>query len=239
MQCDSFIYNKLIEKDIEFKQDKVVCSAARNNELIIGYNKDDSLLYFNSRYNPSREIQRFMEPYVAMPEKAVMIMFGLANLGYVEYFLENNKKDNEIIIFEPSIDIFMQVLHNFDLGKLFDGNRVSLFIYGINEEFFGNCLLGHISSYNLKTNQHVVLPQYRECFPEEYEYFHEVIKEKYLNLQIEINTFKSLGDRMCHTAIHNMRYLPGCRCAMDYVGKFPKDLPVIIVSAGPSLDKNV
>ena len=235
---DKTIYDKL-EDSIESDQHRAVCGTSKNGELIVGYDKGDGLMYFNSRYNPSREIQRFMDPYISMSDKAVMIMFGMANLGYVEYFIENNKKDNHCIIYEPSKEVFMSILHNIDISKLIKSNRVTFFVHDINGEYFGNCMLGYISSYNVKTNQHVVLPQYRECFPKEYDYFHEVIKEKYLNLQIEINTFKMLGDRMCYTAIHNMRYLPGCRCAMDYVGKFPEDMPAIIVSAGPSLEKNV
>ena len=236
---ESFIYDRIVEGNVDWDNDKAVCSTAKNGEYIIGYNKGDSLIYFNSRYNPSREVERFMEPYISMPDKAVMIMFGLGNLEYVEYFLTKNQKDNFCVIFEPSIDIFMKILHSIDMSKLLKDERVSLIVQGINEEFLGNCLMERLSSYNIKTNHHVILPQYVECFSEKYDYFHEVIRDKYLNLQIEINTFKVMGDRMCYTAIHNMRYIPGCRCAMDYVGKFPENMPAIIVSAGPSLEKNV
>jgi hypothetical protein len=37
----------------------------------------------------------------------------------------------------------------------------------------------------------------------------------------------------------NLQYVPDSYCADSFLGNFPKDMPAIVVSAGPSLEKNV
>ena len=48
---DISLYNKILEYENIWDSDIAICASARNEEPIIGYNKDGNILYFNSRYN--------------------------------------------------------------------------------------------------------------------------------------------------------------------------------------------
>lgn len=212
---------------------------SRSNEPVVVYNTNNGSVYLNSKYNPSKEAEKFMEEYISMPNRSVQIIFGFTTGVFLREFLNKNDKEMVCVVFEPSKDIFLSVLELVDITDILNDKRVHIVVDGLNTDSFKLFLRRSLDAVNIKTNKFVILPKYKELFAEQYDTFKQIIKEKYENLQLEINTLVYMGDRSCYTSIHNMRYLIGCRSGMSYVDLFPKDLPVIIVSAGPSLAKNV
>ncbi|MBO5424117.1 MAG: motility associated factor glycosyltransferase family protein [Lachnospiraceae bacterium] len=214
-------------------------TLSKVQEPVVVYNSDAGAIYLNSRYNPSKEAEKFMEEYINMPNRSVQVMFGLSTGVFLREFLNKNNKEMTCIVFEPCKEIFLSVIQSIDITDILNDKRVRIVVDELNTDSFNLFLLRSLDAPNIKTNKYVILPQYQNLFGEQYDRFRQIIKEKYENLQIGINTLTVMGTRICYTGIQNMRYLPGCRSGMSYIDLFPKDLPVIIVSAGPSLTKNV
>lgn len=212
---------------------------SKTREEVIVYNSDNGSVYLNSRYNPSREAEKFMEEYISMPNRSVQVMFGFSTGIFLREFLNKNSKEMTCIVFEPCKEIFLKLIETVDITDILNDKRVHIVVDGLNTDSFNIFLLRSLDTPNIKTNKYVILPQYQNLFEDQYVSFKQIIKEKYENLQIGINTLTVMGTRICYTGIQNMRYLPGCRSGMSYIDLFPKELPVIIVSAGPSLAKNV
>ncbi|MBQ8167493.1 MAG: motility associated factor glycosyltransferase family protein, partial [Lachnospiraceae bacterium] len=93
--------------------------------------------------------------------------------------------------------------------------------------------------HNRSINKHIALPKYIEIFPEECDDIVRILNEQYDLVQALSTTLNANSERICKNNIMNMSYLEGCRTAHQYVGAFPKELPAVIVSAGPSLSKNI
>lgn len=229
----------LKEKKIENKNTTVSIQKSYNNQPIIVYQKQNNEYYLNSRYNPLFAAKIFMKMYSDITDKSGLIMFGLSNGMFAREYFDSIKKDVFLFVYEPSADIFYEVIQNIDISELIANNKFHLFVEGINEGEFGYKLETCNNYENYQKIKYTVLPLYKKLFPNEYNNFVEAIKQQAMGFQITINTALKMGERYCYTSIQNMRYLPGCRNGFDYVGVFPEDLPAIVVAAGPSLEKNV
>lgn len=237
MSCP-IIYDAIIQMNEDLPGNAAVAEA-KNGEPIITYREADKEYYLNSRYNPAGEAKKFMEGYFAAPDEAVITMFGLANVLFLRELLINNRKKIKCVVYEPSVEIFIQVLKNIDITDVLEDERVSFIIDGVNEWQLANILNKVIEVHNKCTNCHITLPKYKELFPEAYAAMDNIIREQYIRLNIETITTSKYAIRVCRNNLNNMCYLIGARNAIDYVGIFPVDMPAVLVGAGPSLSKNI
>jgi hypothetical protein len=101
-------------------------------------------------------------------------------------------------------------------------------------------LLERLITYsNYQKIQFCALPQYREIFPEAYKSFEEQIQYQIHKLESNIATAKYMGHDAVVNNIMNLKYVLNSYCGDSYRELFPKDMPAVIVSAGPSLERNV
>ena len=235
------IYEKICDPDFCWDGSRAIVEYAKNEEPILVYiREDDRKEYLNSRYNPTKEAEKFMEDSVDLPEKATLVLIGFGNGAHIREFMLKSKKENtNCIVYEPCKDLFMRILHDIDITDILKDKRVHIVVNGINNKKAGVYSEIYISSINRKSNKHIALPKYRNLFPEACDDFLHVLKNTYEDIEVEKNTIRVYGERVAYNGIQNLCYLPGCYSGVEYIGKFPKDLPGIVVSAGPSLEKNV
>lgn len=233
------VYDKIVRQEVQYNPDFSVIETARNGEKIIKCFQDNQPVYLNSKYNPSNEADKYMCEAYDMPDESILVMYGLSNGAYVRAYLHQVKKHTICVIYEPSADIFMNMLHEIDISDLITSDRVHIAIEGINEELFGYTLDSRIQVYNKDNNVCMAAPHYIALYPDAYQRFKRTLIDIYEKLYIVTNTAISYGKRVVRNDIGNMRYLTGCRSSNDFKGKFPENMPAIVVAAGPSLDKNI
>ncbi len=217
------------------EDEHVKVEAAKNGELIIVSHG----VYLNSKYNPTGEAQKYMQDMAKLPEEAVLVMFGLSNGEFAKAFLQMNSKNIHCLVVEPDIEIFIQVMKNIDITGLLSDDRFQLIVYGINDNKLEQLVSGLLKSYNKNTNQHIALPKYGQLYPRELNAMITVLNERYDRQKIEYNTAAYGGATACKNSFYNAKFFVNCRSTDDLIGKFPVDMPAIVVSAGPSLAKNV
>ncbi len=233
------IYDKIVCEGDVHNSHFFAVETAKNGEKIIKCVQNDHSIYLNSKYNPTNEADRYMNDTFNMPDESILIMFGISNGSYVKSYLKHVTRHTICVIYEPSIEIFMNVIREMDISDLIASDRVHIAIDGINEDSFYNILDSRIQVYNKDNNRCMAAPYYIELYPDAYKKFKQVLIDIYEKLYIVTNTAINYGKRVVGNDIGNMRYLPGCRSSIDFIGKFPEDLPAIVVAAGPSLDKNI
>lgn len=235
------IYEKICDSDFYWDGSRSIVEYAKNGEPIVVYIREDGKKeYLNSRYNPTKEAEKFMEDSVDLPEKATLVLIGFGNGAHIREFISKSKnEDTNCIVYEPCKDLFMRILHDIDITDILKDKRVHIVVNGINNKKAGVYSEIYISSVNRKSNKHIALPKYRNLFPEACDDFLKVLKNTYEDIEVERNTVRVYGERAANNGIQNLCYLPGCYSSAEYIDKFPKDLPGIVVSAGPSLEKNV
>lgn len=232
------IYDEIVAEDFLWDDEKSSVCSAKNTEQIVVYKNNNVDVYLNSKYNPSSEAQKYLDEFKDMPDKAIFTMFGFANGCFAREILRNAKDGVTVIAYEPSIDIFMNVLKNIDISDILSDQRFVLIIDGINSQYYEIIMEKKLQTYNRTTCQHIILPKYGALFLEQCKNFESKTQEAYDILQMFTNTVESHGAKVTKNNIMNMKFLPGCQSGKDFIGVFPEDMPAIVVSAGPSLSKN-
>ncbi len=232
------IFSVIKREDFSWDEERVSLLSAKNGDKIVVYNSETGQVYLNSRYNPVMEASKYMEEVKDMREKSILTIFGLSNGDFLRSALEYTTEEVYIIVYEPSVDIFMNVIREIDLSDILDESRVCLVVEGINEQLYEVVLNRVVQRYNKTTNRHIILPKYAEAFNKAFEEFHRKTNEAYDRLNMLNNTVVDFGEKVCENDFLNLAYLEGCRSGFDMVGLFPENIPAIVVSAGPSLAKN-
>lgn len=233
------LYNRIMETDELYGSDVVFVENAKNEEKIIKYCKEGKDVYLNSKYNPTSEADRFMKDYYDMADKSLLTMFGLANCSYIKAFVANKKRETNCVIYEPNSKVFMQVIRNIDISEILSDTTIAIIVGDWFGQLFPMFLNDLVQAYNKDNNRSVILPKYDELFPDELQMYKDAIRERGDRLKAEMFTVKSMGTKTCKNSIYNMQYLKGSISGADYENAFPENFPVIIVSAGPSLVKNI
>lgn len=233
------IYKLLSSDKIEKDKLEVEIDVAKNGESVIKVKDADRWLYLNSKYNPSSEADKYMSDMYDMPEQSLLAVFGMSNCAFIRVFLDNNTDARSVLVYEPSIDIFLTVIKYIDITEIIENSRVCLIIKGLNGDLLDAYMDNIIGTANVKTNRYITLPKYTQLFEEDFAYYYKVIEENNIKMYAIKNTVRLYGKRVSENSIYNLRYLRNSSSSVELVDRFPEDLPAIVVAAGPSLEKNI
>lgn len=233
------VYEAIDGRKLKCGSSQISVKTAKTGDKIIVVNNEDKEIYMNSRYNPQSEADKYMGEAFDLPDEALLIMYGLSNGSYIRSYLEHANSKTKCVIYEPSIDIFLNVLNEIDITDILMSERVRIIVSGINDEEFAVVMSGWLQVYNKDTSKLMAAPKYIDIFRDGYEDFKRNLIDLYEKLYVLVNTAVDSGKRAVKNDIYNMRFLKGCRNGMSLAGKFPEDMTGIVVSAGPSLEKNI
>lgn len=192
--------------------------------------------YILSKYRPKEKIEQILQHYSSGAE-TLWIILGF-ELGYtVETLLTEERINNKIIVVEPNEKVLEEQKKYICNKKILDDPRV--------EFFCGNDLIKLKKRLRSKTQKigvnninTIVLDNYKNVYPQ---YWVDVIKaigEVKAEKQINMNTaFNTLSD-FIYNIIRNRKYIQDSYDINQHQNQF-KNIPALIVSAGPSLNKNI
>lgn len=233
------MYEAIKDVHVDSVSDIVRIEDASKGGQIVIYNDNGTDIYLNSKYNPENEALKYMAETFELQDGALLFVFGLSNGYYIRTHFENAKNNTRCIIFEPSKDIFEQVILHIDISDIISSDKVLLILKDVNTEVFSTIAGSWLDMGNREFNKIIVAPKYIDLFREEYEEFRHNCVDMYEKLFIITNTALDMGKKIAKNEIYNMAFLEGSRSGAYLKNKFVKDMPAIIVSAGPSLDKNM
>lgn len=236
---DADLFTKL--KTYALQGEKVnqeyIVEKAKNGSDILGIMSDGHKIMLNSTYRPEDEAEKFAGK-IQLTENSITVFVGLGNGEIVSKILRKLNEEAMLLIYEPSADLLLFVMKHFDLTRIIRDKRVGLFVEGIDEDIFANNLSFVLTNINVGVTVLEAHPKYKELFPEQFEKIKKVFKACRESELTNLRTIIHRGRKMTENAILNIPYFLKSKLSTDYVGKFPKDMPAIIVSGGPSLEKN-
>lgn len=212
---------------------------AKDGNLILNIEKQSNKYRLNSNYRPVEEAIKWVEQYNFMHLYKVISLFGFGNGMCAQQIIERMTKDDLLLIYEPSVDIFLKVMEDFDLRSVIEHRRVVLVVVGINEKQFADTIRDNVEWLNLYSQIICCCPRYEQLFVEQYRDFLRVIRDNNNRAVVNRNTEAVLGEANSCNVIKNLEYLGESNMATDLREFISADIPAIIVAAGPSLDKNV
>lgn len=193
-------------------------------------------VYLHSRYDPLREAQQFIDRQDTSVD-STWIVCGMG-LGYhVRELLERLVRYNLIVIIEPEMAVFNEALKCFDMTALFEDERIKLYV-GDDADYVYDDLAKNF--FKFMAAGFTVL-EWKSSVALHEKYFSDIttkLKDVILLGYANVKTVKLSGRRMIANVVSNMPYIfesPGVKSLENKA----TGLGGIIVSAGPSLNKNV
>lgn len=212
--------------------------GAGNGQGIMSLEWKGQKIYLNSLYNPEHEADMWAKGIEWNGYQNVVLMFGMGN-GYHVRKLVQYSELTKVIIYEPSKEIFEFVLSNFDISDILASEKVILQVEGINEEvLLGNLedIIDMKNKKNLKRKEH---PYYKQVFPKQYKNYLGILKTAEKEIQVKYNTMQHFNQIWLENLTKNLKFLKESTTFTDLTEKLDKDIPVILVSAGPSVSEEL
>lgn len=211
--------------------------TARDGLNILGMMVGERKLFLNSTYRPKEEAVKFAGK-IQLTENSLTLFFGIGNGLILSEIMEKLNEEALVFLYEPSFSLFCYVLEQFDLDNLLSDERLLIYIDGLNEDQLSNNFSSVLTNINVGVSVMEVHPKYRELYPEKYEKVRVIFRQCRETALTNLNTIIKKNRLMTENAISNIPYLLKSKLSTDLVGKFPEDMPAILVAGGPSLDKN-
>lgn len=226
------IYRQL-KKENRKTSVKIKLNKAGQKNIIKIHNDSEFLVHSN--YDVRLQSKVICD-YAHQDDKEVVVIFGMG-LGYeVDQIIKKAPKKKYIII-EPAFDIFKLMVKNIDFTKYLSGNYDIKFIIGEQSKFICNDLitkLNEINSWNIKF---IILPYHRYIYKNIIDKVLKTIKERILIEKINIGTTLSRDRQWVFNYAKNTQYLNETLMVSNI--SECKNIPAIIVGAGPSLELNL
>jgi len=164
-------------------------------------------------------------------ENSIVIIFGLG-LGYLLDEAASAAK-GKVILFEPSLEILKTTLEIAELQTIL--SKKNVFLCADMEK-----LSGYIKTLANKETQITIsfLNSYRQLFGERLNEVAQAAQYSQGEEQAVENTLKVIGKLAVVNTFKNLKHLKETATITELTGHFKKK-PALIVSAGPSLSKNI
>jgi len=217
--------------------EKVELLTSRDGYKIVNFTKDGATFSIGSRYSEKREIAEFLDSVGDIKKNENYIVFGMGGLNHIRELSHNKFGNSKILVIEFSRECVELVTQDVDedLAEMLGHQDL---VVASEIDAVRSFLKIYINSSNVRKLKVLAYSGYTRFFKEEIKPFNELIVEHCIEVRANKSTLNKFEDDWYRNSIKNLRYLNATRTLFPYkntcTGK-----PAIIVSAGPSLDKNI
>ncbi len=235
------LYSLISQKGVQTIEEQITVFSVPTKTGAFSLEVEQSGIHIrlNSKYNPLQEAQSWAEQYHSKNLDTIVAMFGLGNGIFLRELMKRLEHYQYIIVYEPSYTIFCHVLENYDLSDIFRNEKVLLIVEEINKFEFPYFLSRLITWMNVYSQVNCQHPGYDKLFALSYQNYNSAIQDNIFTCIVSKNTSIKMGRQLAANTIVNIIHLKNSISYWDLEKKLPKEVPVIIVSAGPSLNKNI
>ncbi len=237
-------YPQIDEKIKEISIDKVMetgAEQAKNGMPVLIRISQNRKWYLNSRLDPDMAAALYADRY-EIHSYGIYFIFGFSDGRCVRSLLKKCDDTNSLVICIPDMEEFTVACNTFDLSDILEDGRVVLYFADLlkNPEF----LIQHMVDYTrMKLLEFCILPGYDVIYHELCESYMDSVVEVMRNITANRATHLTFNRSIPQGMLYNMKRMIQCSNVRQLQeclrGKDLQDIPAIIVSAGPSLDKNI
>lgn len=212
---------------------------AFTGEKILLVEKNGRTLYLAGRRSPAAHPINQVSVLGQIIPNAPIFILGMGNLHYLEELNKVADESVQILIYEPNFSVFYRQLQLADFKKMFGNRTVVLIVEGINEKGLERMISTMLQGDRVPLMKYFVLPNYVELCLEQVEKFLNLLKENAKSYYVSLGTKMFFRNNLADNFYSNVRYVRTGYKAFQLFGVIPTDIPAFIVSAGPSLNKNI
>ncbi|WP_142414615.1 motility associated factor glycosyltransferase family protein [Hathewaya massiliensis] len=223
----------------EFKDinKKYSLEKSKDNKYVIRINKEGKSIYLGSKYNVQRDIDKFLEDLENINPSSIIVVFGLGSGEHIKELLNNLEENNKVLIVEPDINVLNKFLEVESAESIINDDRIALCLYkkSVIRDLFSH----NIDATSVKNNiKFKVFSNYDKIYSEEFLDIFNDLKLIMENSLMDNATTKHFSETFTKAFINNLKHIVEAT-PINYFKNELKGKPAIVVSAGPSLEKNV
>lgn len=210
---------------------------SKDDKYIIRINKEGKKIYLGSKYNVQRDIDKFLEELEDINPSSIIVVFGLASGEHIKEFLNKLEENNKVLIVEPDINVLNKFLQLEYAEDIINDDRISLCLYKKEEmkELFSHSIDVTSVKSNIKFK---IFSNYNKIYSEELLHTFNDLKKVMENSLMNNSTIKYFSETFTKAFISNLKHIVESTPINYFKNEF-EEKPAIVVSAGPSLEKNV
>lgn len=232
---------KIKKIDINNIKDLVQAKQTQSGHTILSIKRKKEMWNMNSRLDPQTAAELYAKRY-NIRLYGVYFVFGFSDGRCVRELWKKCDDTNLLVICEPNLKLFAAACHSIDLQDLLENPKIILYFPELEKD--SGALVQHLVDYSrMKLLDFCILPGYDVLYHEECEMFMDNVLDCMKNAIVNKATHLTFDRDIPRRMLSNTKRmifssnLMQLKKVLDQ--KVVKNIPVIIVSAGPSLDKNI
>ncbi len=211
-------------------------------ELILGITMGNRDWYLNSRYDADAAAEEWIKTCKIHEYYGVVSVLGMANLCYIRA-LRRAYPEIAILVYEPDKYIFQKVIQELDMEDIIADEKIAIVAGDMGRLYYKELLEKYMNYANYTYIQMMISPNYGKIYERESMILRKMIFDRMEDIIVDRNTVLKFSRRVNTNRMANLydsiyQYNAASLYPLFQNVDFEK-VPVIIVAAGPSLDKNV
>lgn len=235
------------------KDDIFYLEAFLEEELTLCIKNNNKIEKINSLFSPSNEAQFLFNEHKIKKNTPTVCLFGIGTGVLAEKILSCISLDSKLFIYEPSktiIDYIVRcgnepecsllekkVLNR--IKKVLEDKRVIMYYENDMSRSFYMFLAERVTYSGLVGLIPLVHNGYKTIYAQSCLSFYKQLNDFRQEVFTNRNTEAFFKDEYVNNAFKNLRFCKKMNLCSELTDIVPKNIPTIIVSAGPSLDKNI
>ncbi|AGF58323.1 hypothetical protein B0P06_003362 [Clostridium saccharoperbutylacetonicum] len=209
--------------------------VSKDGYKILKVNIDDKKMYLGSKYNQKREIEKFLSNLDQITEKDNYVVFGLSFAEHIEELLKITYENSKILIIEFNKELKEYCKKDLKIRRILENPRVTLLEDNDDIKLF---FAENINEVNVNQLQTLIYGKYLKVYKKELMKTYYLIRDELISVILVRNTGIVSGELRFDNFLRNLKYIAKSTMVNNLRGKY-ENKPAIIVSAGPSLSKNI
>lgn len=211
----------------------------RENFSALTVEKNGASVRLNSPMRPVSEAERWAKQFAGKADAGVVSVFGLGNGIFLRELIKLFGKRTVFLVYEPETLLFEYVKENYDISDILSNPSVILIMGSDARLTLREELIKRVDYFEIKNHPVCSHPQYEKLCPEEYNAFFDEETAHLERVNVNKNTLKRFSGPIVVNTLKNLTVMKSIHSSSQLKSILPENIPVIIVSAGPSLDKNI
>ncbi|MEG0973020.1 MAG: 6-hydroxymethylpterin diphosphokinase MptE-like protein [Lachnospiraceae bacterium] len=190
-------------------------------------------------YEKTGQVQEQLENWQVLPNKTPIILIGLSSAEAMQLYLSALGEDGILLIYEPSIELFEYFMKHEAMEGVISNKKTIFLIDQLNEINLKDALSTIIKFETIALLKIVVSPNYEELFYDKVKEALNLINDSYENVMVSWNTARRFTNVVGKNVCYNLRHLFHGYNVSELKGMLKNEVPVFLISAGPSLNNNI
>lgn len=210
--------------------------VAKNGEPILfikGAGIQGSDLRLNSEYDPEYEAQRWVERFELKNRRTTALLLGFGAGYHLSAILKKFRPDTNLYVFEPQESLFSYICGCVDITGFINHPRIYLYVNKDQRELYVNDAMKDMVTFNSETEK-IYTPFYATD-----DAFEECCIALAGIMNGQSNYQKKRGRASLKCRLYAWNHMREASLLKYLREALPDGIPAVIVSAGPSLNKNV